>query len=254
MNVTVNITCDIPTEKKLVQAVVNGSWIAQCPLTTPSMGWTIMQDSANNGNRIFPNAGTYFAQYDFRFGVSPSGGSQSSFVYVHQLDWDTVHEQLPGWTQEFFQRVEKIRELVPAELAIIPAEASELLYADPGTDLAQTLSTMRQQKVGDLSIRRKMVYEDGVDLNTESLAVYKNDKSYVSSIAILAVVDPYPDWNERNDDATEFELSCSASNKISVETFKTLCTAFMERHALSPDILSGSACENQDNEKTDQQQ
>lgn len=254
MNVNVNVTCDVPTEKKLVQAVVNGSWITQCPLIFPAIGWTVIQDSANGENRIIPSAGTYFAQYDFRFEVAPSGGSQVSFVYVHQLDWDSVHDQLPGWTQQEFQRQEKIRELVPADLGIIPAEASALLYSDENANFEQTLSTMKKQKVGDLSMRRKVIYEDGVDLKSESFAVYEKDGAYLASIGILPLVAPYPDWRQKTDEGTEFELSCSASNKINVETFKTLCTAFSERHALSPDVLSGSACEKQENGESDQKQ
>jgi len=240
-DIVVNVQCDVPTEAKLIAALANGQWEVLCPHVMPEHGWLVKNNDIEINADIVPVPGSYWSQYGFRVSVLPFSLSQVDFVYVHALSWEDTETQMPAVSRSIYDNIQQIAKLYPPAPAAMSRPAAELLIGDDTQPLAALDAALRQRTVGQVTLRRELVHEDGSAIDTLALPVFREADAIVTEVTLLPYVEAYPAWDQDNPHSA-LRLTCSANKDVPLRTFTSLCTLFLERQSMSARTMTGEAC------------
>lgn len=241
-DIIVNVQCDTPTEARLIAALSGEKWDVLCPHVMPARGWLTRNNDIEVNADIVPVPGSYWSQYGFKISVLPTGLSQISFVYINSLSWEDTQEQLPDMSPDYYARVQQVTALYPPALAAMSRQADTLLHVDETRLLAATDIALRKNIVDQIALRRVLVMEDGSEIDTLKLAVFREGDYLLTEVTLLRYADPYPNWSG-DIPPSALRLSCRANQDVPLRTFKSLCTLFLERQSMSVKTTNGEACE-----------
>jgi hypothetical protein len=225
-NIVVNLKCDAPTERKILEALMGGKWRTECLYGSP-LKWVRSYDGMNPNLTIFPGPGDYFSQYDFKFSSQPvAGGSPVLEVFVagESLDWSSMStrgKQL--FPKALFTQINELRAKNPG--FFVQEHVSDELHEMPRQEI---------KKVGKAAVRSMVKYEDGRDVVTESLDILEADESFSLGAMIFPFSDPYPRFGAG---VRGHEFRCTADKSMRVDVFAALCKALIEKVTLSNRFL-----------------
>ena len=249
-NIVINVRCDEPTEAQILGAIAQQAW-KPCPYPMPRVGWIVNDNPEAGLVQIVPGPGTYFGQYDFREEFQPGGMSQMDFVYIYRPDWEKVKETLHVPYDEYLKEIEIAKKYPLGRGGRVPGEGyfqASRVGVPPPED-QEDASAEPLKKVDTLRFRRNFTYGEGEEIVTLNEDVMRGGSRLSVGTQLLDRFRTYPNFFEEGGAGNIANLSCSASDEMSVATFKSLCQMLWEKQLLVHNMLSrDEPCENDSND------
>lgn len=217
-DISINVKCDIPTEKQILSKLLSDKFISECFFSTP-VKWSKSHPTASVELHSIPMSGDYFSQFDFRYIVYQSEQSEveKSFIFGEEVILDG--EKLSPWMKANHSRVIKWRELNPGH--IIPDHVLQRAHNFDYFNSKDALATAR--------VRSNVQYEDGSKAEVGQVYVFKEDK-LVSQVSVFPRPNPYP---RLSDEVVGYTFRCEADAGMKPQTFADLCAGLIERTTMA---------------------
>lgn len=235
-SVNVNIKCDVPTETEILRLLLSAPTKESCFAQYPAR-WKRSWDGMNNMFEVYPEGGSYFAPFDFRFMLAPMGGSsgyETLFAAgAELLPWEQVSKK-EGWTRADYDRIVHLRAAHPG-VAVDTHVIDELygLDSDPPFNPKSTDS---------FPLRVKVSYEDGNEVETDKVTVRVGKDRLFAGTHLYPYIDPYPSFDSP---PRTMWMVCAANARMRTSTFKSLCRFLMEQVTLHDRFPSSECRESQ---------
>lgn len=216
-DISINVKCDIPTERQILSSLLQSKFTSECFFATPAR-WQKIHPATLVELRSLPRSGDYFAQFDFKFIVYPAEQTEAekAFIFGDSLLLDD--EILSPWMKAHHQRILKLRVSNPGY--IMP---DHVLQRAQNFDYFAAKDALATAKV-----RSNIQYEDGSNIETGQLYAFKAEK-LVTQTTVFPTPNPYP---RISDEVTAYVFRCEAELGMKPQIFVDLCAGLIERTTL----------------------
>jgi len=216
-DISINVQCDVPTEKQILTKVMSDAFSTECFYATPE-NWAKVHPAASVELQSIPRSGSYFAQFDFRYIVyqAPQSEPEKAFLFGEEVILDG--EKLSPWMKANHARVIALRKTSPGP--IIPYH---VMHRAQGFDYFTTNEALASAPV------RANVANEGSRVEKGQLFAFK-EENLVAQILVYPTPNSYP---RLSDPVIAYTFRCEADVKMKPKTFVDLCAGLIERTTLN---------------------
>lgn len=217
-DISINVKCDIPTERQILTKLLAEPFSSECFFSTPRK-WAKLHPTGGVELHSVPQSGDYFSQFDFRYIVYQADQSEVEKAFLFGSDLILDGEELSPGVKENHARILELRESNGGY--IVP---DHILQRADGFDYFTAKDALATDRV-----RANIHYEDGSEIESGQLYVFMEDK-LVTQILVYPTPDPYPHLSEP---ALAYTFRCEADESMNPKTFAHLCAGLIERTTLA---------------------
>lgn len=224
-DISINIKCDVPTERQILSALLKDKFTSECFFATPAK-WTKLHPIASVELHSIPLAGDYFSQFDFRYIAYQAEQLEVEKTFIFGRDVIPGGEVSSPWMNDNRARILKLRDSNPGYIV-----SDHVLQRANNFDYFALKDALAKAQV-----RSNIHYEDGSQVETGQLYVFKEEK-LVSQLIIFPTPNPYP---RLSDDVTAYTFRCEADVAMKPQIFADLCAGLIERTTLAQSFANRS--------------